>query len=388
MTERYPSDASLLALSEDQPTGVEYIPTGQSPYFLHFRRLIQRTLLALGRANDLRVYQDGDLTIGVRPGRCFIAGNIVSFAGATTITLSPDSTTTLWLDREGALQSSDLPDDRTACLPLAQITTDTHAITALDDLRGETFLHIPSAASLGISASTQRINEIIDGTDNTVAAASLNTLTAGAGSDADAYHRHLQSQQNEDGEAYFTLSNTSDHPSANIAIVLGLPNLLPDDLVLIPDTTHGFITQRYNGKTLTPVASLPCQFTHTGDLSASISSALIGAAPIDGTISRVILSHGTNIQSSQPADHVTAEVFVNGTALCTTHPAISSAAGTGFRSTARGHGTPAVIKTDGTQTVQRGDLLTLNLTRTVSGTITNEASHIAVLIVIRATQPE
>ncbi len=70
MSERYPDDATLLAMEQDAATGVQYIPTGQSPYYLHFRKLVHRLLLACGRANDLRVYQDGDLSVGVRPGRC------------------------------------------------------------------------------------------------------------------------------------------------------------------------------------------------------------------------------------------------------------------------------------------------------------------------------
>jgi hypothetical protein len=80
MSERYPDDAALLALESDAATGVEYIPTGRSPYYLEFRKLVQRLLLAAERANDLRVYQDGDLSIGVRPGRCLIQNAAVTFA--------------------------------------------------------------------------------------------------------------------------------------------------------------------------------------------------------------------------------------------------------------------------------------------------------------------
>ena len=50
MPERYPSDATLLALSADTATGVEYIPTGQSPYYLQFRKLLQGLLDARATA--------------------------------------------------------------------------------------------------------------------------------------------------------------------------------------------------------------------------------------------------------------------------------------------------------------------------------------------------
>ena len=59
MAEIYPSDAELNALLEDAETGVEYIPSGTTPYYVHFRKLLYRLLLATKRANDLRVYKEG-----------------------------------------------------------------------------------------------------------------------------------------------------------------------------------------------------------------------------------------------------------------------------------------------------------------------------------------
>lgn len=389
MTERYPDDATLLALSRDEATGVEYIPTGLSPYHVAFRRLLQRTLLSLQRANDLRVFRDGDLSVGVRAGRCVIRNTPHHFPGVASLPIDPDSETFLWLDHEGELQSDGdgLPTDRSAFLPLAVVTSDAVTITAIEDLRGEAFLHVPDLASLGVTATVERVNAALTGTEPSVSAAALNALTAGITSTADIHHRHLESRQHEPGEAYFILSNTSDHADASIALVLSLPELLPDDLTLAPDKTHGFLTQRYNGVTLTPVAVLHTQFTHAGVLTASLTDQLMGACPIDGTVTHAILSVGSNIQSSNGADHIAAALRVNGTALCTTNPAMASSAGAGFRSTARGQGTPAVIKSDGTQHVQRGDLFTLDLTRTIAGSVTTEAGDIAVLLIIRAASP-
>ena len=64
MSEVYPSDNELLNLLTDNETGVEYIATGQSPYYLQFRRMLYRLLQATRRANDLRVYNEGGLDIG------------------------------------------------------------------------------------------------------------------------------------------------------------------------------------------------------------------------------------------------------------------------------------------------------------------------------------
>ena len=46
MAEVYPSDNALLNIQTDAETGVEYIPTGTAPYYLHFRKLLYRLLLA------------------------------------------------------------------------------------------------------------------------------------------------------------------------------------------------------------------------------------------------------------------------------------------------------------------------------------------------------
>jgi hypothetical protein len=59
MAEVYPTDNELLNIQSDGETGVEYIPTGLSPYYVQFRRLLYRLLLAARRANDLRVYDEG-----------------------------------------------------------------------------------------------------------------------------------------------------------------------------------------------------------------------------------------------------------------------------------------------------------------------------------------
>jgi len=69
MAEVYLSDNELLNIQSDSETGVEYIATGTAPYYLEFRKLLYRLLLAARRANDLRVYDEGGLNIGVKAGK-------------------------------------------------------------------------------------------------------------------------------------------------------------------------------------------------------------------------------------------------------------------------------------------------------------------------------
>lgn len=390
MSERYPDDAALLALTDDAHTGVQYIPTGQSPYYLEFRRLLQRLLLAAARANDFRVYADGDLSVGVRPGRCVIDNAPIDFTGLTGIALNNNAVTWVWLDAAGEVQTSttSLPADRTTFVPLASITTNAGAITDIIDRRGQAFCAIPSLSHLGVSATAAELNQALDGISAQVDAAALNALTAGPDSDADALHRHQQMIDDIDAESAMRLANNNAGSSANVLLRFDLPARLPAATDLMPDPATGYLRQRYFGQTFSLVGSTHAQFTHEGALAATQTGKLIGAVPVDGTIVGVILSAGSNLDTDTPADAISATVKVNGTIVTTTDPQLTDADGPGFRSTAAGDGAAAVIKSDGTQNVARGDVLTVDLTRTVSGSVTTEAADVVVLVVIRASKPE
>ena len=294
MPERYPDDATLLALAQDTVTGVDYIPTGKSPYFLEARRLTQRSLLAGQRANDLRVYQDGDLTIGIRSGRCVINDQPIEFIGITGFSIAANATTNVWLDATGAiiLSLDTLPTDRSTFVPLAQVVTSGGSISSITDLRGEAFLHIPSLTALGVTVPAAQINQAV---------------TDGVGSQ--------------------------------------------------------FVS-----------------LTHEGDLTTSLTDKLMGAVSIGGVISGVELSIGTNLESSNGGDGLSAMVKMNTTTLTIIDPSITAAVGSGPRSTAQGHGTAAVIKTDGTQNVNAGDVLSVDITRTASGTVTTQPAHVVVTV--------
>jgi hypothetical protein len=104
MAEVYPSDNQLLNIQSDSQTGVEYIPTGSSPYYVQFRRLLYRLLLATVRANDLRVYDEGGLEIGVKSGAFWSNCELKSFAGASGVELSDDKEHIyIYLDSDGEL---------------------------------------------------------------------------------------------------------------------------------------------------------------------------------------------------------------------------------------------------------------------------------------------
>lgn len=389
MTERYPTDANLLAMDQDADTGVPYIATGQSPYYLQFRQMLHRLLLATKRVSDLRVYPDGDLSFGVRPGQCAINGAAITFAGVTQQAVAANSATQVWLDQAGAVQTgSTLPADRTTMIPLAQITTDDDAITELVDLRSQTLLQSPTVTGLGLTAEVQDINQAIDGINDTVTAAALNRITGGLSSSGDLDHRHDTFVHDVNGEAGLTIYNDDPGSSAMATLTLGLRARMPYDLFLMPSLDHGFLTQRYNSHTLTPMCVSTVPWLKPGDMTTSVSEALMGVIPADGVVSDVLLSVADNIVSDQSSDGLEVKVRINGALVTSTHPAITDAAGTGFRCTAQSDGTAAQIVTNGDEQVTRGDLITVEIIRTAAGTITNQPSDVAVLVVIEASRPD
>jgi hypothetical protein len=140
MAEVYPSDNELLNTQSDGETGVEYIPTGTAPYYLQFRKLLYRLLLATKRANDLRVCDEGGLDIGVKGGKFWLGTELVSYAGSSGNTLADDKQNIyVYLDSVGNLVTNEygsFPDmTTTPHIRLAVVTTSGGDIESLDDSR-------------------------------------------------------------------------------------------------------------------------------------------------------------------------------------------------------------------------------------------------------------
>lgn len=389
MAEQYPDDATLLAIDADPTTGVEYIPTGRSPYYLEFRKTLHRLLRAAERANDLRVYADGDLTVGVRAGRFVIGSNALELAATAGVTVPAASTTSIWIDASAALQtaSTGFPVDRGTFLPLAVVTTDATSITAIDDRRGEAFLHSITPGVPGLTATVDEINRALDGIDPVVTANTLNVLAGGPTSLADNAHTHTRSVQMVAAEAEFLVTNVSADAAAGLRLALSLPSILPYDTHLAVDTTNGFLQQRYGPDVYALVGVHTLQATRAGDVTATETGGLLGAAPAAGSIVDAVLSLGTNLVTDQPADGLSLDIKVNGASALQTAASLTVADAAGRRSTAQGDGTPAAVLTNGSERVQRGDLLTFDLTRTVAGSLTQDAADAVVLVVIQSDGP-
>ena len=159
MAEVYPSDNDLLNMQSDSETGVEYIPTGTAPYYLHFRKLLYRLLLASRRANDLRVYDEGGLDVGVKPGKFWLGTTLINYEGSTGNTLADDKANIyLYLNSSGTLVTdeysgfSDMA--TTPHIRLAQVCTSGGDIDSIIDCRAGHNISLPYEAG-GIKKTIQ-----------------------------------------------------------------------------------------------------------------------------------------------------------------------------------------------------------------------------------------
>ena len=151
MAEVYPSDNDLLNIQSDSQTGVEYIPTGTAPYYLHFRKLLYRLLLAAQRANDLRVYDEGELDIGVKPGKFWLGTGLISYEGSSGNTLADDKQNIyIYLDSSGSLVTNEynsFPDmTTTPHIRLAIVSTSGGDIDSITDCRAGHNIAMPYGA--------------------------------------------------------------------------------------------------------------------------------------------------------------------------------------------------------------------------------------------------
>jgi hypothetical protein len=140
MAEVYPSDNELLNIQSDGETGVEYIATGTAPYYLEFRKLLYRLLLATRRANDLRVYDEGGLDIGVKAGKFWLDTELMSYAGSSGNTLADDKQNIyVYLNSSASLvinEYSSFPDMATTPhIRLAIVSTSGGDIDSISDCR-------------------------------------------------------------------------------------------------------------------------------------------------------------------------------------------------------------------------------------------------------------
>lgn len=154
MTETYPSDAELTALSGSSDAEQERLfpTTNADPWVVEIFKALQRRDLVMARAGDLRVYRDGDATVGVRAGRLLDGDTPRDYAGSQANELTYADVHYLYLTAAGVLtiNTTGFPaPSTTPHIPLAAVTTVDGEITAIVDYRGRALL----AVATGIDAA-------------------------------------------------------------------------------------------------------------------------------------------------------------------------------------------------------------------------------------------
>ena len=167
MSETYPSDNSLLNLISDSETGVEYIETGKAPYYLEFRKLLYRLLRSCGRANDLRVFDEGGLDIGVKAGKFWDGTTLRTYAASTGNTLADDKANIyVYINSAGTLvidEYSAWPAVTTNHIRLAVVATSGGDITGITDARDHHMWFNPAAILAGGAADGNMAANIASG---------------------------------------------------------------------------------------------------------------------------------------------------------------------------------------------------------------------------------
>ncbi len=181
MTELALTDDQANALhgTTDSDTDFKYHCPGDASYFTEGQRQRHRLLtLAKAISNSLRVYRDGALSFGVRPGRAGGGDTTYAYEGSAGNALTDDATNYIYLTASDlaagntvTVSTASFPlQSETPHIPLAEIVTSAggYGCDDITDLRSASALALQSAMT----------------------AANANTLVAGAASNADALHVH------------------------------------------------------------------------------------------------------------------------------------------------------------------------------------------------------
>ena len=144
------SQADALSGVTDSDLDFTYLTIGESPYYTGAYRCWEKFVRLVKAISALRVYQDGDLTFGVRAGRYMNGASAVSYVGASAQSLTNNATNHIYLTAAGTLtvNTTGFPSaDVTPHLPLATIVTSAGSYDNDDitDYRGRTLFRVVRA---------------------------------------------------------------------------------------------------------------------------------------------------------------------------------------------------------------------------------------------------
>jgi len=144
------SEADALSGVTDSDLDFTYLTIGESPYYTGAYRCWARLVRVVKAVNAFRVYKDGDLTFGVRPGRYTNGDAEVAYSGATGQGLTNNATNYVYLTASGTLtvNTTGFPaPDAAPHVPLATIVTagGEYGRDDLTDYRGRALFQVVRA---------------------------------------------------------------------------------------------------------------------------------------------------------------------------------------------------------------------------------------------------
>jgi hypothetical protein len=149
--------ADALSGTTDNQTDLVYPAIGESTYYTTIYRLVHRLLTVAKAANAFRLYKDGTLTCGVRPGRCTRGTTVYNYAGTGAQALTNDAVNYLWLQVDAGVlalhvNTTGMPNPATTPnLPLGTIATGTqscgavtgqYSVDDISDYRGQAIFNL------------------------------------------------------------------------------------------------------------------------------------------------------------------------------------------------------------------------------------------------------
>ena len=256
MAEVYPSDNELLNIQSESETGVEYIPTGTAPYYLEFRKLLYRLILAARRANDLRVYDENGLDIGVKAGKFWLRTQLVSYSGSSGNTLADNKEHIyIYLDSSGNLvtnEYSSFPNMATTPhIRLAQVCTSEGDIESITDCRvGHNFVMPDGAGGVKKTIEAHTGNDTLTAAESgsvhtNLGAAGTITLTLPASAPAGTVFTFAvqAAQQLRIEPEAATIRDDSGQTAGKYKVA----DAIGESLTLIADSSGNWVTIAKNG---------------------------------------------------------------------------------------------------------------------------------------------
>jgi len=143
-TNGYPAEADIDSFFSDR--GLEIITENNANFMLDYKQAIWGLLNAIDWAGALGVWCVSSTTFNVRGGKYLYKGTVKTYTPGSAVNPTDNDTTYVWLTAANAIGSGidgdGWPD--VEHLKLAEIDVDADGvITAIRDLRGESFLRLP-----------------------------------------------------------------------------------------------------------------------------------------------------------------------------------------------------------------------------------------------------